>query len=183
MAPSDILSLIFHLACQIEEEPCDPVLLSHVCKWWYTVALQDSLLWNKINITHPPSHPPTFMRIVAKTEAFLSRSGESSLSICLTLGNHTGVPHDANPCMSCIRHRDELVHLFGILMGENRRNLNRLTTLVLDASSLSEFPLNIIDGKEFSLLQLLTSFSLPQIESLELITSRYGPMHYPTLCS
>jgi hypothetical protein len=164
--PFDILSTIFQLACLDGSRPED---FLYVCHWWNKIAMQDKLFWNRIQIIHPG--PVPFTRLVAKTMAYLTRSGESLLDIHITCVRHTGCSVGSSGCTMCPQHCHEILQLIGVTIGRNEEHIGRWETLILNCARMPSYVHNI-SHQTFFPFQLLITYSMPRLKSLDITTQR-----------
>jgi hypothetical protein len=165
--PFDVLSTIFQFACRDDEEPYRPETLLCICKWWNTVATQDTLLWNEINLVYPGPIP--FQQLVAKANTYLKLSGDSLLDIKLVTPRHTG-DYCVAGCTICSQLADELVQLLGSLIGRDECNITRWRTLSLDYQFSMSYSLKIGET-QYHIYELLMRYSMPRLKSLEITAS------------
>jgi hypothetical protein len=165
--PFDVLSAIFQMACLDSDNSSHPEDFLYVCKWWNAVAMQNKRLWNRIQIVHPGPLP--FTRLMSKTTAYLTRSGECLLDIYITCARHTECSPRPSRCPMCRQHCHEIIQLIGVTIGENEEHIERWRTLVLDCTWM---PSHIFDigHQSYVLFQLLLTYSMPRLKSLDLTT-------------
>jgi hypothetical protein len=125
--------------------------------------MQNKCLWNRIQIVHPGPLP--FTRLVAKTMAYTTRSGECLLDIYITCARHTGCSW--SQCPMCTQHCREIIQLIGVTIGENEEYIGRWRTLFLDCAWTPSHVLDI-GHQSYDLFQLLLTYSMPRLKFLDI---------------
>lgn len=75
------------ILCEIFRHAGGPLVLSRVCKFWRTVALQDQVLWSTIDSIHPEEYP-----------LFLNRSGKRPLNLRVYQSRELVIPDEQAWC-------------------------------------------------------------------------------------
>jgi hypothetical protein len=132
--------------------------------------MQDKLLWNRIKILHPGRLP--FTQLLARTTAYLTRSGESLLDIHIICVRHIGCRSTPRTCPDCRQHCHEMIQLISVAIGDNEENVERWRKLTLDLSTSPIYQLDV-GNRTYSLFQLLMICPMPRLKTLDIRSQRY----------